>query len=350
MNLENMGLTRKKLDLDTFPENILYVGVAGFEDRSLAFLKHAIDRKKLFKKCIAIEYRPVDLTNRKDDFRIYAEKLFSDIQWAVYDRFYPEDFVENIKLILEWSRDSSRIIVDISGMSKMLIMTLLYGLRKINLPLSIVYARAAVYHPTKEEFEKKKNSKKSNNTFPYFLTSHVFDVVTTTELSSIAMQGAPILLIAFPNFNYLEVAALLNTTNAQKLFLIESINDIKKNKWRLEAIRWINRGLKTQIAPTIHEVDASDLNSTVKILEGIYSDWHLTHKIILSPTGGKLQTLASFCLKIMHPDIHIIYPVVKEFENEYTEGFLKHTEMFIENFCQFTDKLSSHRKRLLMNF
>jgi hypothetical protein len=136
---------------------------------------------------------------------------------------------------------------------------------------------------------------------------------------------------------------LLNETNAQKLFLIESIRDPEKNSWRLDAIRWINRGLRTYVTPVCYELDASDINANIGLLDKIYNEYYLTHKIAISPTGGKLQAMATFCLKSMHPDIHIVYPVVKEFEQDYTEGYLPHSEIFFPNFEDYFKRLNRHR-------
>jgi hypothetical protein len=285
------------------------------------------------------------LQNRKDEFKEFARKVFTNLNWVTYNRFRPEEFTDCIHEISGLMNQISHVVIDISGMSKMLIMVLLHGLRNIDKPLSIIYARAERYYPLREDFERDRTNEKASNSFPYYLTTHVYDVVTTTELSSIAMQGAPLVMIAFPNFNYLEVAALLNGISVHKLYLIESINDLKKNQWRLDAIRWINRGLATYINPIRQEVDASDIPASVRILENIYRNEYITHKIILSPTGGKLQAVASFCLKIMHPDIHIIYPVVKKFAKEYTEGYLDHSEIFFPNFQGYTHELSLYRKR-----
>lgn len=341
MVLEQIELFPTLLRIETLPEDILYIGVAGFEDRSLGFLKEATKSGKKFGSCIAIDYRPFDSRNRKAEFADYAATVFGSVLWKIYDRGCPENFTHTLQDIVGLSGSVSRIVVDVSAMSKMLVVVLLHGLKTMDLPLSIIYAPARIYHPLREKYEKVKST--YSDAFPYFLTTDVYKVVTTTELSSIAMQGAPLVIVAFPNFNHLEIAALLNETNAQKLFLIESIRDPHHNPWRLDAIRWINRGLKAYATPICYETDASDINANIAILDKIYNEFHLTHKIALSPTGGKLQAIATFCLKNMHPDIHIVYPVVREFEQDYTEGYLTHSEIFFPSFRVFADKLNRHR-------
>jgi hypothetical protein len=129
--------------------------------------------------------------------------------------------------------------------------------------------------------------------------------------------------------------------------LLESAPLSEQDAWRLDAVEWINRGLTTYVTPAWHRIDALDINANIEILERIYDDWHLTHKIALSPTGGKLQAVATFCLKNMHPDIHIAYPVVREFAKDYTEGCLLHSEISFSNFRDYVTKLDQYRKRTL---
>jgi len=285
--------------------------------------------------------------NRKEEFYSFAKETFDNIEWVTYDRKTPENFNKGLLQILKTSDQAAHIVIDISAMSKMLIVVLLYGLRKTGLPVSIVYAPAKVYHPLKEKFEEEKTKSKFTESLPYFLTTDVNTVVTTSELSSIAMQGAPIALIAFPNFNHREISALLNETSAQKVFFIEGNRKSDQNGWRLDAIKWINHSFESYTSVDCKEVNAADINGNIKILDGIYQENYLTHKIALSPTGGKLQAVATFCLKVMHPDIHIVYPVVRQFAEDYTEGYFPHIEIPIKNFLSFTKSLDRHRLKAL---
>jgi hypothetical protein len=350
ISLEKIELTSRQLQIDDIAADVLYIGAIGFEDRTFGFLNESLKRKKHFKSSIAIKYVPDNSSNREAEFFEFTKRIFQENHVIVYDRFCPDNFSAALSEIIQHTQSVSQVILDVSAMSKMLIVILLYGLRNVNLPLSIIYAPAKVYHPSRDNFEvvKSKIEKESSDISPYFLTTDVYTVVTTTTLSSIAMQGAPLAVIAFPNFNFLEIAALLNETNAQKLFLIESIKDLGENSWRLDAIRWINRGLKSYVTPTYYVVEASDINANIKVLEEIYQREKLGHKIVLSPTGGKLQAVATFCLKAMHPDIHIIYPVVRQFAQDYTEGYLPHLEFFLPSFSKYVNALNQYRKSELL--
>ena len=307
-NMEPIELVERNLQLNEISESILFIGSVGFEDRSLAFLNEAKRSKKQLSTCIGVQYLPHNPKNRKDDFDKLAHEVFKHVDLITFNRKSPELFDKELLKIQEATNRCSHIIIDISAMSKMLIVVLLYGLRKISLPLSIIYSPAKIYHPTKEKFESIKNKTGLLEMPPYFLTTDVNSVVTTSELSSIAMQGEPVVLIAFPNFNHREISALLNETNAQEVFLIEGKHKTADALWRLDAIRWINGGFRSYSNVHFIEIYASDIKDNIKLLDQLYQTNYLSHKIALAPTGGKLQAVASFFLKVMHPDIQIIYP------------------------------------------
>jgi hypothetical protein len=331
------------MQVETLQNEILYIGAAGFEDRGLAFVENAVYSGKKFRSCLAIEYEPFNPRNRKSEFSKLSREVFDTTSWISYHRVHPEIFARTLLSLPDLSNQALKIVVDISGMSKFLIVVLLQSLREFSLPLSVMYAPAKIYHPTREEYEKAK----ANLTDPYFLTTDVYKVITTTQLSSIAMQGSPLAMIAFPNFNYLEIAALINEMSAQKLILIDSTESPSQNAWRMEAIKWINRGLESYVTPIHYETDAMDLRTNLDLLDQIYDQYHLTHKIAVAPTGGKLQALATYCLKNIHPDVHIVYPLVREFAADYSDGYTSHFEISFTDFRAFVTTLNAYRKRIL---
>jgi len=345
MNSLPLDFVYRKMDIASLPTKMLYVGAAGFEDRAFCFLSGASESHRVFDSCIALEYRPYNNSNRKSEFNETASVAFSNLEWGIYDRFDPEAFAKTLDHICALSRSFSRLVVDISAMSKMLVVVLLQGLRDLSIPLSVIYAPARVYHPLKADYEKRRLD--FPDAYPDFLTTDVYTVVTTRKLSSIAMQGAPLAMTAYPNFNHLELLALVNEMSPNHLVLIEGVPFENENAWKLEAIREINRDVQKSLAPIRYTVDPLDLASNVEILERIYTNVRDTHKIVLAPTGGKLQALATFFLKNMHPDIHVVCPVVSGFAREYTEGWRDPIQIDFSNFREWVGSLDRHRTRSL---
>jgi hypothetical protein len=135
------------------------------------------------------------------------------------------------------------------------------------------------------------------------------------------MQGYPILLLVFPTFNHFEIVALYNEISPQFMILLEGNPHEECDKWRLQAIREINRNFidNPDYVSKNRVLSTFDYISNVEALEEIYRTYSYHNKILLAPTGSKLQTIATFLFKQLHPDVQIVYPVTQGFRGEYSE-------------------------------
>lgn len=346
------------MELDKISSPLVYIGAIGFEDRTFAVLDEALKLGKKIDHVIAIEYRPFEDRNKKMKFEKKLKELKvpdANVKWAIYDRFIPEEFLKNLdtlKVIIS----SLNVIVDISAMSKLLILVLLQGFRDQDVNLTIVYSEADVYHPVKEKFEAEKEKyQKETETLPIFLTSNVYDIVTTSSLSTIAMQGYPLLMVTFPTFNYKELTALVNEIMPQHLILLEGKPHEKHNHWRHMAIRRLNSKVLNEhfangetITAKERLISTFDYKETIKILEKIYQSNKYAKKIVIAPTGSKYQTLGVFFFKQMHPDVQIIYPVTKKFTDRYTDGYKALWKIAFPSFSKFVSMLDGYRKNGLV--
>jgi predicted MPP superfamily phosphohydrolase len=335
------------LSIDNIPLDGTFIGAAGFEDRGFSFIDRAIDLNKKFTNAIGLEYRPFNKKNRIDEFREKLPKITKAREsMLIYDRFNPDKFVADFRNKREiW--DSANVIIDISSMSKFLIIVILDLLDNYNGNVHIIYSEAKIYHPTPEEFNagKEKLPKK----IPTFLTKEVHKIITISALSSIEMQGYPLLIIAFPSFNYGELVALLDKMTPQHLIKIEGIPHEEINAWRSDAIHWLNEKIDGStyfnISKIIHrKVTTFDYRDLVICLDEIFKDYRCTHKFVVAPTGSKLQTFGTFLFKQMHPEVHIVYPVTKEYAEEYSEGLRNIWHISISEFSNFINTLKEHRK------
>jgi hypothetical protein len=308
------------MNLKSLNKPIALIAAAGFEDRAVALLEKMYKDGLKVEYVIGIKYRPYNRKNKVAYFYNQASKVLSiskRFKWMVYDRYNPAEFMSEFNNLHSILTDMSTIIVDVSGMSKFLIAVLLQCLRDINTVVVISYAEASVYHPTLELFNKSKIV--PAEVTPEFLTTDIFKIVTTTSLSSPSMQGYPSLMIAFPTFNNRELIALINEITPQYLILLYGKPHSMHDQWRLEAIKWLNNRIKEHILVS-KTVSTFDYGETIVGLEMLYQEYQYTHKILIAPTGSKLQTLGVFLFRQMHPDVQLVYPVTRQFATEYTEG------------------------------
>lgn len=304
--------------MEDIPHPLIYVGAAGFEDRAMAILENSIGGNIGIEKALAIEYKPYGHTkNRVEEFNEKLGEICESVMWVTYNRRDPQEFQNKIQAMLRLDA-SLHILVDISALSKFLTMLLLQSMRKLKNKVSIVYAEADIYHPTREEFEKEKARLGAT---PDFLTTGIYDILTVPSLSSVSMQGYPILLLVFPTFNHFEIVALYNEISPQFMILLEGNPHEECDKWRLQAIREINRNFidNPDYVSKNRVLSTFDYISNVEALEEIYRTYSYHNKILLAPTGSKLQTIATFLFKQLHPDVQIVYPVTQGFRGEYSE-------------------------------
>ena len=290
------------------------------------------------------------MQNNKKIFGEYIKKIRvskKNETWLTYDRFAPESFsVALHDYVKEIKRDTT-MLVDISAMSKFLIVVLLQELRILPNDLEIVYAEAKLYHPTEKTFLEKTKGK-GQQELPIFLTTDIYKIVTTYSLSCISMQGYPIVLLSFLTFNYRELAAIINEITPELSILFEGNPHKKNNEWRLKAVRWINKKVTDYIRAKKLMCSTFYYKELLKYLESIYQKYGDTHKLVVAPTGSKLQTIAVFLFKQLHPDVQFIYPVTRKFSKEYTSGVERIWTISFPEFNRIINQLDKHRKGSLL--
>ncbi len=307
---------------------------AGFESRVLAALGSAILCSSCF-RVIVITYLPfVDhncllLIKQKC---IQAGISFSEL---AYDRLNPSGFFQ---LFLERIDGcTGRIMVDVSGMSRLLIVQVLVALgqRKNSFnECSVIYAEAEIYPPTQEEAEAAINKLDTDTTFSVlFLSSGVFDITIVPELSSSSIPIGQTRLIAFPSLDAYQLTALRAELQPSRFSLIHGITPDSQNSWRADAIKRINR-LNT-LEYDSFEASTLDYQETLNCLLQIYGSHSDHERLLISPTGSKMQTVAVGLFRAYFDDVQIVYPTPKAFLSpaNYTKGVGQLYLLPLDNFC-----------------
>ena len=307
------------------PGDVIIVS-GGFEDRSLAFRDILVVDEGA--QAIVIEYRPEDSRNR---FRQAVEALRGigvEPQIAVFDRYNPEQSLRNMRHCINAAAASGagKVYVDISALSKLGILMALLLCQEKNLYTVIIYQEAHQYRPTKKEYNK---ARAENNILQPSLQvySGIEDVLCISELSSVAMQGQPTCLVAFMSFNDKFLQALLNRLNPSMLFLVNGSPPI--HSWREEATAWIHQRLLDEWSAynslnsnglPHYTTSTLDYRQTYDLLGKLYWECFSTHKMILAPSGSKMQAVGSYLFRAVHEDVHIEYPTARGYLDEYSAG------------------------------
>ncbi len=336
----------------------LLIAAAGFEDRATALVEMLTARPTSY--ATVIEYKPFDRHNRlRELLRTFRLKRITS-KVLEYDRFAPYSFPS---LLMEMVRDLSvrHVVLDISAMSKLAIMLCLEVCRAANLPVTVFYAEAQEYGPGREEYER---ARKENNLHRPSIQVYtgVRGVLHLGELASVSMQGQPTAAIAFMSFNECLTQAIVDALYPSRLFLINGRPP--RLHWREEATAWIHEQLRREWPEVDNPLEKDGprerlpkrststlhYHETIEVLLELYWQLALDHRVLLAPTGSKMQTIACFLVKAMHKDIHVEYPIPTGFLDLYSTGTgLKWTVAFprLGNFCR-TLELKDRRENLMI--
>lgn len=295
---------------------------AGFEDRSLEILKRIVSNGCAGFNVLLIDYLPELEENKTTEILDLCEKVKTRVYELVYDRENPEGIGDKIVDILKVH--SGKIFIDISAMSRLLIVQALVAVGKSEIgffDINILYSEAEKYPPDKKEVKLKLENSATRST-TIFLSSGVFEVMILPELSSVAMQGQPIRLITFPSFNEDQLAALRSEIQPFFYNLIHGIPSEKKNAWRPGAIKRINQIKDITTGLTERELSTLDYRATLDYLLEVYDDRGVTDRIMISPIGSKMQAVAVGIFRTFMDDVQIVYPTPREFVQPkfYTVG------------------------------
>ena len=341
----------------------LYVGAYGFEDRTLGWVNYQQSQGCIIDNALMFEYNPSKGqknnpnkignlrealknigVNKECDEIIYDWQIPQDIENLIEDYFY-----SNLNNIDE-------VIVDISSMTKFLILVCLCKLSQYQGQVRIVYSEAENYSPSLKEYERSKGDMAFLAKYP---SQGVRAIARARCISSIRMQGQPVILITFTSFNEQLVRHLLGTMNPHRLIFINGRPPREDFAWREKATQEVHKSL-IESYQLDNETDmnglllssVSTLNyiETVEVINNIYTEHGGYERLICGATGSKMQTVGLFFTKMLHPDIHIEYPTPDSY---YVEGFStdirKIHEIVFPDFSDFIKKQLMPSRNLFLS-
>jgi hypothetical protein len=332
-------LSHKSEELISGPSRLL-IAAYGFEKRSLGWVQNQ-KNLGIVSKAILIDYIHPKGPNLKDEMKDALIKInVSRIEEIQYDVQAPKNVEDEIEELIAKQLNYDEIIVDISAMTKLLILVILCKLSKYSGILRIIYTEAEEYAPTHEEFEQKKEQWELYASAP---SRGVESIIRMRCLSSIRMQGQPVVLVAFASFNEQLIGHMLDTISPHRLIIINGTPPRSDYEWREKATHFIHRKMIEEYS---HEnpIDSSsgllkrststlEYGETFNQLNEIYKEYGLYERIICIATGSKMQTVGLFFVKIAHPDIHIEYLTPDSYFSErLSKGVRQIYEIKIPNY------------------
>jgi hypothetical protein len=141
------------------------------------------------------------------------------------------------------------------------------------------------------------------------------------ELSSLAAAGEQTRLIAFPSLDAHHLISLRAELQPSRLSLIEGMPPSPEIAWRQQVISRLNHldhigGTERFTTSTLQ------YHETVDRLLDIYSRHSVRERLLLAPTGSKMQAVAVGIIRSFVEDVQIVYPTPGGFRSpsNYTRG------------------------------
>ena len=289
---------------------------AGFEDRALAGLELACRASKSF-HVILIRYLPRVEENQGLTTIEFCREHRLEFTEFVYDRENPTGMGI---FLAEYVSRFNAVFVDISGMSRLLIVQIIVALVREQREFGVIYTEAKVYPPLEQEYE---DLNALDGLSTSFISSGIFEVVSTPELSSVSMLGEAIRLISFPTFDYVQLSNLVQEIQPTHNDVIHGVPPSREMSWRTAAIEHLNEPtIRALQRVTIHSVSTLDYRDTLDLLLQLYGNYSVFDRIVIAPTGSKMQSVAIGILRGTLADLQIVYPTPLKFvdPDRYTEG------------------------------
>ena len=313
---------------------VIFIAAMGFEDRALTF-PNELAASDMHGVVIPIRYVHPKGNNHESEFRtLFANNHSWQLNEIKYSISRAHDFEplfdKTLKAISVSENDV--VIVDISAMSKFLILVTLLRLWGHKKDMRLVITTAKTYAPSKNEFVETMNTQgRSVRTIAGQPSTGVAAILRSNCMVSTRMQGQPACAIAFTSFNEELIRHAIGTLNPRRLILINGMPPSPIGKWRASATQAIHSRLideyasdnpiDTESGILRHTVSTLLYRETLDLLEALHTKYGLTERMIYFATGSKMQTVALAIHRHHHADVHVEYPTPDSYYfQEYSKG------------------------------
>lgn len=305
----------------------LFLCALGFEPRCVTLPKLLADSGYRSEHVVLFEYDTnVDENEvNRQELTQCLNAISDDVQMlCLRDPDYSNDLRRLLGCISDAnpSRDH-RITFDLSVAANRIVVTTMAILYETNAHLNVLYSEAAIYHPTKSEYECEPSVWKDEP--ERGLERGVGDVRPSREFPGQHFDQLPDAVMLFPTFKPERSKAVIGFVDpsligaqGEHIVWLVGVPPLSENTWRIGALKEIN-GLTE--ADVQYEISTLDYRQTLSTLDSIHGQLWDKYKLTLSPIGSKMQALGSSLFCHMHPDTRIVFAVPQEYNAaQYSEG------------------------------
>lgn len=261
---------------------------------------------------------------------LVAQRLAGDI--ASYREISCADTDSQDAVLAEIERRGDRVVCDITGLSRNVILRLLTAIYRRRLNFSLIYTEAKRYYPYRTRFRKVLRRREPSEAFieladyegAEIVYSSKCEVQEITELPGRIFPNHPVMLIAFLAFKRSRLSCILNQYETNARILIQSVPIREDLKWREKLIEIINFDLVEENRENIVKVPTLYWGNTYQKLCDLYrqKDAKRRFNTLLAPLGGKMETVGAWYFAVRNPDVKVITSTPRQhFPKKYSTGY-----------------------------
>jgi hypothetical protein len=297
----------------------------GFEQRSLGILERLARTNRRLSGIVIGRYTHDNDLNMqyRERFETLAE-VVSPGRWRVFDNLNNGQWVQAGLECLE----ADDVILDISGISNRGLLGALDVAADSSRNVFVGYSEANEYWPKKGDWHELEKGLSDNARLaemvdekPWlFSYEHKVEIIPGHEGYDAA--GAGRALIAFLPFKCARLAAVLGEEDYREFLFIAGRPRLKKNAWRLDALRRINSSL-TREWPVMEMSTFAYRSALSDLASRLFSEESLLCKYDahLAITGSKLQVVACWVLSRIIRSLTVVTSVpARYYRTAFSEG------------------------------
>ena len=310
-----------------FGNGATLIAAAGFEERCLAAARLLRTHRVRIVNGIVLDYSDKQLNEPRRSELINTVQQVAEV-FVLHASDEASFSFASLPLLGE-----GEIIVDITGLDRMLMFALLDELDRRGTEFHVVYTEAENYFPTRAFYESLTKGGASKETaFSRYLKyekaefaySYDCDLIRPMRFMGDPEPGQPFMLIGFFAFKRSRLQMVLQEIETEKKVFILSVPIRGDFAWRKDCQAIINWDLIENDPDAVQEVPTLYPEQVFEFLEKkcFGSGDHTRFNILLSPLGSKMQTLGCYLFWRAHPTVSVVFAHPRRFfPPSFSDGY-----------------------------
>lgn len=317
-------------------DNAVYLGIAGFEDRAPATLEAMLNLGLALRGAIILRYDEGQRIRENERNFEKMLRMAQDLTGGI-QAVKAED-ASDMPLLPQWlpkgdGSEKTVLLLDISGMSHLVMLRSLAHAQMSGYRLLILYTEAERYRPFKEDISAALECETLEDGF-FALAEQDFDQaplmfggsyspMRVPEFSGRLAPQLPTTLVVFPTFKRVRTAAILGPLEVNRRIFVLGKPVREELQWRLRLLEMVNYDLYDRDSDTVEVAPTLSPFATYHILRSTLdrSSEGGPENTLVAALGSKMQTVGLWKYCDEHPEVRIVLSAPSRFYSEkYSEG------------------------------